>query len=135
MMNEMILDEADLVESTHWPVTVIFGLFDDGEPNCPSIVCGASGGTGYSFNDKGLVFWDELDECERAGERPFDVECFLMGDSCKLTHGEFFHYMNLACERYAKRFPERKQELADCLKAYSTRFLANGETIAGEAGF
>ena len=95
-MGEMILRDADLMDAAHWPATVTFGLYGDGDPNCASVARDASEGVGYSFNDKGLSFWDELDEYDQANEEPFDVECFVVYDSCKLTYGEFYHYMELA---------------------------------------
>lgn len=122
-MSEMILTDADLMDASHWPVTVTFGLYDDRDPNCAGVVHGASEGAGYSFNDKGLSFWDELDEYDQANKEPFDVECFVVHDSCKLTYGEFYHYMELACRRYAERFPERALELEGYLERYIARFL------------
>ena len=112
-MCEMILTDADLMDAAHWPVTVTFGLYGDSNPNCASVARGAGEGTGYSFNDAGISFWDELDEYDQAHEEPFDVECFVVHDSCRLTYGEFYHYMELACGRYAERFPEKAQELED----------------------
>ena len=125
-MGEMILRDADLMDAAHWPVTVTFGLYGDGDPNCASVARDASEGMGYSFNDKGLSFWDELDEYDRANEEPFDVECFVVRDSCRLTYGEFFHYMELACRRYAERFPEKAHELEGYLERYIARFLCQG---------
>ena len=122
-MREMILTDADLMDAAHWPVTVTFGLYDDMYPNCARVVHGASEGVGLYFNDAGLVFWDELDEYDQTNEEPFDVECFVVHDSCRLTYGEFYHYMELACGRYAERFPERAQELKTNLARYAARFL------------
>lgn len=51
------------------------------------------------------------------------MERFVVHDSCKLTYGEFYHYMELACCRYAERHPERAQELEASLKKYAERFL------------
>ena len=122
-MSEMILNDMDLMDASHWPITVSFGLYNDPEPNCASIVREASMGNGYSFNDKGIVFWSELDEYEQAHEKPFDVECFLLDDACRLTYDDFFHYMKIACERYAARFPEKTHEFEECLNEYAARFL------------
>ena len=129
-MNEMILTDADLMDAAHWPVTVTFGLYDDRDPNCAGVARDASEGVGYSFNDKGLSFWDELDEYDQAREEPFDVECFVVHDSCRLTYGEFYHYMELACRRYAERFPERAHELEGYLEGYVARFLCQGNSQA-----
>ncbi|MBR2682840.1 MAG: hypothetical protein IKE22_06205 [Atopobiaceae bacterium] len=41
----------------------------------------------------------------------FDVEYFVVHDSCRLTYGEFFHYRELACRRNVERFPEKSHEL------------------------
>lgn len=122
-MSEMILTDSDLLEPAHWPVTVTFGLYETREPNCASVARGACEGKGYGFNDKGLTFWDDLDEYDQSLEEPFDVECFVVHDSCKLTFKEFFYYMKLACERYAARFPEKSQELQEDLGKYAARFL------------
>lgn len=119
----MILTDADLMDAAHWPVTVTFGLYDDRDPNCASVARDASEGMGYSFNDKGISFWDELDEHDQAHEEPFDVECFVVHDSCRLTYGEFYHYMELACCRYSERHPESAQELEASLRKYAERFL------------
>ena len=54
-MCEMILTDADLMDAAHWPVTVTFGLYDDSDPNCASVARDAGEGTGYSFNDAGLL--------------------------------------------------------------------------------
>ena len=51
------------------------------------------------------------------------MECFVVHDSCRLTYGEFYHYMELACGRYAERHPERAQELETDLARYAARFL------------
>ena len=122
-MDGMILNDTDLIEPSHWPVTVTFGLYDDSEPNCLSVVREAAKGIGYSFNDKGVVFWDELDEFDQSHEEPFEVECFLPGGSCRLSYAEFYHYMRLACERYAERHPKRATELGKHLAEYAERFL------------
>ena len=122
-MHEMILTDADLMDNAHWPVTVTFGLYGDRDPNCATVARNASEGIGYSSNDKGLSFWNELDEYDQAHEEPFDVECFVVHDSCTLTYDEFYHYMELACRRYAKHFPEKAQELETDLEKYAARFL------------
>ena len=51
------------------------------------------------------------------------MECFVVHDSCKLSYGEFYHYMELACRRYAERFPEKARELETDLARYVARFL------------
>ncbi len=129
-MGEMILTDADLMDAAHWSVTVTFGLYDDKYPNCAGVARDASEGVGYSFNDKGLSFWGELDEYDQANEEPFDVECFVVHDSCRLTYVEFFHYMELACRRYAERHPERASELEEDLEKYTVRFLRQGNELA-----
>lgn len=55
-MGEMILTDANLMDTAHWPVTVTFGLYGDRDPNCASVARDASEGRGCSFDDKGLSF-------------------------------------------------------------------------------
>ena len=122
-MHEMILTDADLMNATHWPITVTFGLYGDRDSNCASVARDASEGIGYSFNDKGLSFWGKLDEYDQAHEEPFDAECFVVHDSCTLTYSEFYHYMELVCQRFAKHFPAKAQEIEEDLEKYATRFF------------
>ena len=126
-MDETILKESDLLESSHQLVVYAIGFYDGGSGfgryGFPRLVKELSAGHGYGYNDKGINFWDELDEYDQTHEGRFDVECYLMDDSCKLTYAEFYHYMELACERYASRFPDSKEGLLSALDAYKERFL------------
>ena len=122
-MNEMILTDQDLMQPEHFPVTVSFGLYEDARPGLVSVVLDAAKGIGYDYNDKGIRFWDQLDEYDKAHEEQFDVECYLLEDSCKLTYAEFYHYMSTACRRFELRFPEVIDELEEALGAYRESFL------------
>jgi len=122
-MNDCVLQVNDLFTQTHWPVLSAFGLYQDTDISFPCIIEGFSRGEGYGANDNGVNFWDELDEYDQTHEERFDVECYLVDESCKLTYAEFYHYMELACERYASRFPDSKEGLLSALDAYKERFL------------
>ena len=63
-MSEMILTDADLMDASHWPVTVTFGLYDDRDPNCAGVVHGASEGAGV-----GAGSGTSVRPCGREGRR------------------------------------------------------------------
>jgi len=122
-MSEMILTDNDLADPSHWPVTVAFGLFDDQMQGFLGIARGMSNGIGYSANDKGVLFWNDLDDFDRAHEERFDVECFLLDNSCRLTFLEFYQYMKLAFTRYSERHPECAEELENDSRRFADLFL------------
>ena len=123
-MDELIIKDTDLTNPDHWPVEVVFGLYEDTAPGFLNVLASLSKGVGYGFNDAGVTFWGDLDDYEKASESPFEVECFVLDDICQLTYAEFDIYVNLACERYVMRFPEEKGKVESLADAYRQRFLS-----------
>jgi hypothetical protein len=78
---------------------------------------------GFDDDELGLVFWDELDDYDKVHEEPFDVECYVVDDRCHLTYAELYHYLELACGRYAARHESAREQLERSLRAYRERFL------------
>lgn len=89
----------------------------------PALVEALSRGEGYGGDEKGCIFWDELDEYDKVHERPFEVECYAADSVSRLTYAEFYSYVEIACERYSQRFPAASEPLEESLCGYKKRFL------------
>lgn len=126
-MSELIIIDEDLTVEEHWPVECALGFYSERSKQeheeFPALVEAISKGEGYDDDEKGCVFWDELDEYDKAHETPFDVECYAVGSTCRLTHAEFYRYVELACERYSQRNESARESLSESLRAYRKRFL------------
>ena len=122
-MTEYILCDADLLKPEHQLVIIVIGTYDGAEIGLPEIVSCCAEGIGYGANESGITFWDELDEYEQERNELFEVECYLMDDSCTLTYAELYHYLVVACNRYGERFANARSELQHNLATYRERFL------------
>ncbi len=126
-MSELIINDEDLVAKGHWPVECVLGFYSERSKQeheeFPDLVEALSRGEGYNDDEKGCDFWEELDEYDKAHEAPFDVECYAVGSTCRLTYAEFYSYVELACERYSQRYESAHKPLEESLNAYRKRFL------------
>ena len=126
-MSELIINDEDLVVEEHWPVECALGFYTERSAQehkeFPDLVEAISRGEGYDDDEKGCVFWDELDEYDKAREDRFDVECYAVDTVCRLTYAEFYRYVELACERYFQRCESARGSLEASLRAYRKRFL------------
>lgn len=126
-MSELILGDDDLITEEHWPVECVLGFYsgrsDREHEKFPDLVEAISRGEGYNDDDKGCVFWGELDEYDKGRETPFDVECYAADSVCRLTYAEFYRYVETACKRYSQRYEAASKPLEGFLCAYKKRFL------------
>ena len=126
-MSELIINDEDLIVEGHWPVECALGFYSERSvqehKEFPALVEAVSRGEGYNDDEKGCVFWDELDEYDKVNEAPFDVECYAVDSVCRLTYAEFYHYVELACKRYAQRYESARESLEASLCAYREHFL------------
>lgn len=126
-MCELIINDEDLIAEEHWPVECALGFYRErsGQEHeeFPTLVEALSRGEGYNDEEKGCVFWDELDEYDKTNESPFEVECYAVDTVCRLTYAEFYRYVELACERYSQRYESAREPLDASLYAYRKRFL------------
>lgn len=61
---------------------------------------------------------DDLDDCDKSQEDPYEAECFVLDNACQLACKEFDLYLNLICERFNSRFPDKKIEKEDPERAH-----------------
>lgn len=126
-MSELILSDADLKAEGHWPVVCVLGSYEgrsrEEHEEFPDLLGAISKGEGYNADEKGCAFWDELDEFEKVREGRFDVECYAVDGVCRLTSKEFYGYLEIACKRYARRYPSAWGSLEESLARYRRRFL------------
>ena len=126
-MSELIINDEDLIVEEHWPVECALGFYSERSAQehkeFPALVEAISRGKGYDDDEKGCVFWDELDEYDKAQETTFDVECYAVNSVCRLTYAEFYGYVKLASERYSQRYESARESLEASLNAYKMRFL------------
>jgi hypothetical protein len=126
-LSELILSDKDLIAEDHWPVECALGFYSERSKEeheeFPVLVEAISRGEGYNDDEHGCIFWDELDEYDKAHESRFDVECYATEKVCRLTYKKFYGYLEIACERYSRRYPSARELLEGSLAAYRKRFL------------
>lgn len=98
-MYNIILQETDLIDETHFPAIALINEAFNSDPL--EFVNNLSSGIGSGYNYTTCSFWDDLDDYEKSSTPRFDGLRVSTEDNEELiiSMKEFIHYLETACDR------------------------------------
>ncbi|MBC1232567.1 ribonuclease toxin immunity protein CdiI [Listeria booriae] len=122
MKNETWLKDADLLDSSHYPVQAVFNMISDSR--FTNIIGYISEGIGFGEEYGACTFPEDLDEYDIANGEGFDgVEFGLhSGEEIILDYQTLYIYLNKACENYIEKHPEANTQIQEYLEKYKKKY-------------
>ncbi|MBC1529079.1 hypothetical protein HCJ07_01760 [Listeria booriae] len=122
MKNETRLKDADLLDSSHYPVQAVFNMISDSR--FTKIIGYISEGIGFGEEYGACTFPGDLDEYDIANGEGFDgVEFGLhSGEEIILDYQTLYIYLNKACENYIEKHPEANTQIQEYLEKYKKKY-------------
>lgn len=125
LKNKFRIEDEELLDEGHFPVKALFNMVSDSR--FIEIAEGISKGTGFGENYGACVFWNDLDDYDKANTLPYEGCEFGLhsGEEVIIGYQDLFYYLTIVCKKYCEEFPEKAGRVNEILNDYKLRYHIN----------
>ena len=111
MNREFRIEDNELLEQSHYAVKVLFDMVSD--ERFEKVIWGICNNIGFGENYGECVFWDDLDDYDKANTEFYEGAEFGLnsGEEVIITPKELFYYLNIVCKKYCKDYSKDEEEI------------------------
>ena len=121
MNREFRIEDNELLDSSHYPVKVLFDMVSD--ERFEKVIWGICNNIGFGENYGACVFWDDLDDYDKANTEIYEGAEFGLhnGEEIIITPKELLYYLNIVCNKYCEDYFKDKEEIMKWLAIYKEK--------------
>ena len=122
---EFRIENSELLDKCHLPVMIVFNMVSDSR--FIKVLEGLSNGMGFGENYGACVFWNDLDDYDKANTPHYEGSEFGInsGEEVIISYQDLFYYLTIICKKYCLEFPEQTKEINEILNNYKLRYEIN----------
>ena len=121
MSRKFRIEDNELLSPRHYPVKVLFDMVSD--VRFEKVIWGICNNIGFGENYGACVFWDDLDDYDKANTEIYKGAEFGLhnGEEIMISPKELLYYLNIVCNKYCEDYSKTKEEIKNWLEIYKEK--------------